>query len=46
MSYVDQIMAEVATREANYELEREIENIDINCELREFAERNWFDESY
>ena len=43
---IDEILAEVAAREADYELEREIENADISCELRSFAERNWFDESY
>lgn len=46
MSYVDQIMAEVAAREEEYQIEREIEAGDIRCELRSFAERNWFDESY
>lgn len=46
MSYVDMIMDEVAMVEYEYELEHEAENVDISCELRDFAERNWSDESY
>lgn len=43
---IEEIMAEVAAREEEYQIEREIEAGDIRCELREFAERNWSDESY
>lgn len=43
---IEEIMAEVAEKEMDYSIEKEWERADIACELREFTERNWFDESY
>ena len=43
---IDELLAEVMEKEIDFQIEREIEASDIACELREFTERNWFDESY
>lgn len=43
---IEEIMAEVAEKEMDYSIEKEWEQADIACELRDFTERNWFSDEY